>query len=217
MNNKPIFIINAKAYEQSYGPNIITLAKTVEEVARIKGINAVICVPSTELRTVSQAVKIPVYAQHVDACSPGAHTGWLPAEALVAAGAKGVLINHSEHRMGNDVEEAVKKAKEAGLHVIVCARDATEVKILRNLPADYIAVEPPELIGGDISISTAKPELISASVKHCPDKLLVGAGVKNHADVAKGMELGAKGVLLASGVVKATNPRETLMELFTNW
>jgi triosephosphate isomerase (TIM) len=214
--NKPLFVINFKSYEQSYGAAGITLAKQIEEAAKIKGVPVVICVPATEIRTISQAVKIPVYAQHVDAVAPGAHTGWLAPEMLVAAGAKGTLINHSEHRI-EEVDKAVEAAKRAGLQVIVCVKDALEVKIFRNLAVDYIAVEPPELIGGDVSVSTARPDLISASSKHCADKLLVGAGVKNHADVAKSIELGAKGVLLASGVVKSKNVKETLFELFGGW
>ena len=43
--------------------------------------------------------------------------------------------------------------------------------------------------------------------------LLVGAGVKNSDDVKKGIELGAKGILVASGVVKAKNVEEAIREL----
>jgi triosephosphate isomerase len=43
--------------------------------------------------------------------------------------------------------------------------------------------------------------------------VLCGAGVKNGRDVAKAVELGAVGVLLASGVVKAKDKRAVLMDL----
>lgn len=214
---KPFFVINFKAYDQAVGERCVQLAKTVEEIAKIKGVPVAVCVPATELRAVVAAVNIPVYAQHVDPVSPGAHTGWITPQMLVEAGAKGTLINHSEHRYGHDMEKAVAACKQAGLQVIICAQDVTEVKILRNLPADFIAYEPPELIGGDIAVSTAKPEAISQAVRQVPDKLLVGAGVKSRADVEKSIELGAKGVLLASGVVKVEKPRDILLELFTNW
>jgi triosephosphate isomerase (TIM) len=214
---KPLFVINFKAYEQSYGEAGLKLAKAIEEVSKIKSIPVIICVPATEIHRIASAVKIPVYAQHVDPITAGSHTGWLSPEMVIAAGAKGTIINHSEHRLGNDTEKAVLAAKAAGLQVILCAKDSTEVKILRNYPADYIAVEPPELIGGDISVSSAKPEVISQSAKYCPDKLLVGAGVKKKVDVEKSVQLGAKGVLLASGVVKAANVKEVLLELFTGW
>lgn len=213
---KPVFVINFKTYEQGYGEAGIKLAKTIEEVAKIKALRVIICVPATEISRVAAAVKIPVYAQHADPFEPGQHTGWLPPKLLVAAGAKGTLINHSEHRI-DDVEKAVAASHDAGLEVIVCAKDAMEVKIFRNLPVQFIAVEPPELIGGDIPIEKAHPEIITHSVKHCPDKLLVGAGITSKQDVMKSVELGAKGVLIASHIVKAKNAKEKLLEFFTGW
>ena len=80
--------------------------------------------------------------------------------------------------------------------------------------ADVIAVEPPELIGGDISVSTARPELISDSVQKISKvPVLVGAGVKNGADVRIARKLGAVGVLIASGVTKANDPEAVLLDL----
>ena len=216
MTYKPLFVINFKTYEHSFGAQGIALARAIEEAGKIKGIIPIICVPATEIRAISQAVKIPVYAQHVDSVEPGAHTGWLSAKMLKDAGATGTLINHSEHRV-EDLERAVHLAKQAGLSVIVCARDEMEVRVYRNLPADFLAVEPPELIGGEISVSTAHPEIITRSAKHCPDRLLVGAGVHTHEDVAVAAKLGARGVLLASGVDKATNPTEVCLQLFSGW
>jgi triosephosphate isomerase len=80
--------------------------------------------------------------------------------------------------------------------------------------ADFVAVEPPELIGGDISVSTANPELISDAVATIgAGKVLVGAGIKNAEDVRIALKLGAVGVLVASGVVKAADPVAALEDL----
>lgn len=81
-----------------------------------------------------------------------------------------------------------------------------------------IAVEPPELIGGDISVTTADPAVVSDTVDavHSVDagiSVLCGAGVKNGRDVAAAIRLGADGVLLASGVVKAGDPAQVLRDL----
>jgi triosephosphate isomerase len=214
--NKPLFVINFKTYENVYGEAGLRLAKDLEEAGRIRGVSLILCVPATEIARISAAVKIPVYAQHVDPLPPGAHSGWLPPQALLAAGAKGTLLNHSEHRI-EDIEQAARMAKQAGLAVIVCVRDALEAKIWRNLPADYIAYEPPELIGGDISVSTAHPDIVAAAIKQVPERLLVGAGVKNREDVAHSFELGAKGVLIASGVVRAAKPKDALLDLASGW
>ena len=67
-------------------------------------------------------------------------------------------------------------------------------------------------------MTAANPEIVRNTVnavkKVNPNvKVLCGAGVKNGKDVAKALELGAEGVLLASGVVKAKNPEEVLMDL----
>jgi triosephosphate isomerase len=84
-----------------------------------------------------------------------------------------------------------------------------------------IAVEPPELIGGDISVTSADPEIVSgtaALVKSVnPNvRVLCGAGVKNGADVAMAIELGTEGVLLASGVTKASDPEAVLADLVSH-
>ena len=216
MNQKPVFVINCKAYENATGAALIALARELAEVASIKGVKLILCVPATEIAAVASAVKIPIYAQHVDAVGPGAHTGSITPAMLLAAGAAGTLLNHSEKRIA-DVDKTVASANAAGLPVILCVQDATEVKIYRNLAVQFIAVEPPELIGGDISVSTARPELISASAKQCADRLLVGAGVKNRSDVEASLALGAHGVLIASGVVRAAKPKDAFLELCSGW
>lgn len=216
MQHKPAVVVNCKAYEQSFGDAGVRLAKQLEETARIKGIPIIICVPFTEISRIKTAVSIPVYAQHVDDVSEGAHTGWITPQMLLAAGASGTLLNHSEHRI-EDVERHVKAARQAGLKVILCARDATEVRIYRNLDVEFLAVEPPELIGGEVSVEEARPELIAQCAKSCPDKLLVGAGVKSRADVAKSLELGAKGILVASHVVKVENPKDVLLAMLAGF
>ena len=84
-----------------------------------------------------------------------------------------------------------------------------------------IAVEPPQLIGGDISVTTADPSIVSDSVEIVKKidsgiEVLCGAGVKNGADVAAALDLGASGVLLASGVTKANDPKAVLNDLVSS-
>lgn len=213
---KPIFVINFKTYDNAFGEQGLALAKNIEEVARIKGMHVIICVPATEIARLAAAIKLTIYAQHTDATGTGQSTGWLPAKLLAAAGASGTLLNHSEHRLEN-IAEHVKAAKDAGLAVILCAKDELEVKVLRNLPVDYIALEPPELIGGDTAVSTAQPDVIASAVRHAPANLLVGAGIKKRADVVRSLELGAKGVLVASGIVRAQQPKDALLEFLSGW
>jgi triosephosphate isomerase len=81
-----------------------------------------------------------------------------------------------------------------------------------------IAGEPPELIGGDISVTSADPGIVKDTVSAVEAvdaniPVLCGAGVKTGEDVRAALELGAKGVLLASGVVKASDPEAVLRDL----
>ena len=105
--------------------------------------------------------------------------------------------------------------------VCACASDVEEAKVLASLSPEYIAVEPPGLIGGEISVTSADPEIISSTlqaVKEISDSVgvLCGAGVKDGKDVAKAIQLGTEGVLLASGVTKSEYPRESLEGLVSN-
>jgi triosephosphate isomerase (TIM) len=220
---KPIFVINFKAYQETIGKNALHLARICEKVAIQTGADIRIAVAATDLANVTDHVTIPVYSEHVDEYPLGKHTGAILPEMVKAAGATGTLINHSEFKIPmKKLEDSIKRAEDLSLVTIVCAdtlEEETKILGLSRRP-DFIAIEPPELIGGDISVSTAKPELITRSVdeanKLTPHlRVLVGAGVKNHLDVKKAMELGAAGVLVASGIDLAKDPEVALRELIS--
>lgn len=215
----PIIALNMKTYPQSCGEAGLNLAKLCQEVAEQTGATIAVAPQQTDLALFISVLGIPVFAQHVDNVKQGSTTGRITPENLWAIGCTGTLINHSEHRIpAEDVRLLVQKCKNLGLVTIVCTKDPEESKAYARFGPDFIAVEPPELIGGDISVTTANPEIVSDSVKEvkevAPDvKVLCGAGVKNGQDVAKAIELGAEGVLLASGVVKADDQRAVLVDL----
>lgn len=211
--SNPFIVINFKTYLESTGQNALKLGRIVEEISFEKKANLAIAVQAVDVRMCASELSIPVFAQHVDAVGTGSNTGAVLAEALFQAGAVGVLINHSEKRVG-DVGACVQAAKRAGLITMICAEDDVEAESFLSFNPDFIAVEPPELIGGDVSVSNAKPEVISAAVgKLGSEKTVVGAGVKNGEDIKKARELGASGFLVASGVCKAEDPKQVLYDL----
>lgn len=211
-----MIITNFKTYESATGDAALTLAKIHDEVAQETGADIRIAVQATDLYRIASAVSIPVYAQHIDPVSFGGNTGHILPEAVKAAGAQGTLLNHSERRLDKaTIAASISRAKELGLEVILCAATPEEGEAFVSLDPTLIAVEPPELIGGDISVSTAQPEIVSDSAARIPGKCLVGAGVKNGEDVKKSLELGAQGVLLASGVTKTENPQAILYDLIS--
>jgi triosephosphate isomerase (TIM) len=209
-----MIITNFKTYEQASGDRALALAKIHDEVARETGADIRIAVQPMDLRRISDIVNIPVLAQHVDGVNFGSATGHILPESAQMAGAVGTLLNHSERRLKRTyLADCIARAKEVGLIVILCAKDPEEGASFLEFDPDFIAVEPPELIGGDISVSTAQPKIIENASRLIGDKLLVGAGVKNGQDVRLAVQLGAKGVLLASGVTKAEDPKAVLQNL----
>jgi triosephosphate isomerase len=154
---------------------------------------------------------------------PGARTGAVIPESLLASGAVGSLLNHSEHPLPDDeVGRAVARLQSLGLVPLVCAKDVDDARRLARFHPAYLAVEPPELIGGDRSVSTAKPEVIRGTVEAVLEvspstHVLCGAGVHDRNDVRIAIELGARGVLVASAVTRAADPREAVDELLAGF
>ncbi len=213
----PLIIVNLKTYPRGYGDAGIALCRDMAAVAEESGACLAAATSAVDLRRYAHKSGIPVLAQHVDAVPAGAHTGAVLPEAAAAAGAVGTLINHAERQLEwPAIEATLDHARKAGLATVLCTADVEATARGAALRPDYVAVEPPELIGGNISVSTARPEVISDSVAAVAGSnvpLLCGAGVKTQVDVTKAMELGAAGILLASGVVKAPKPRIVLEEL----
>jgi len=212
-------IINFKAYEQGTGGKALEIAKIADKVAKEYSASIIIAVQHTDIRLIASSVDIPVFAQHIDPVTYGSHTGWILPESVKDAGAEGTLLNHSEHHMGiSDLEKSINIAKKLKLKTLACAQDPEMAKALSVFNPYWIAVEPLELISGDISISKAEPFIITQTidlVKHLNPSIpvLVGAGVKTGADVLTATELGADGILIASGVMKSENPEDEIRSL----
>jgi triosephosphate isomerase len=217
-----MLIINFKTYHESTGPQAVELAQTIDQVSESAPVDVLIAVPAMDLENVIRAVKyVKVIAQSVDAVGYGAHTGHILPEEVKSRGAVGTLINHSEcqkseEEMGSVIDMAKAQFPD---YTIVCSPtyEAT-VEIDNKWDPDKIAFEPPELIGGDISVSTAQPEIIKKVVDISHEKqILVGAGVKTREDIKVSLDLGAIGVLVASGVVKHEDPAGVVQDFLKAW
>jgi len=212
----PIILVNFKCYEAGTGENALKLAKICDSVARDCKKSIAVSPQFCDIYSVSKEVDIPVFSQHIDPIEPGSHTGHVLPLSVKDAGAVGTLINHSERKLTlNEIKKRVDIAKKYDLITICCSGDIEDSKNIANFDPDFIAYEPPELIGTGIPVSKTKPEVVSNTVKEVKKinprvKVLCGAGITNGEDVKKAIELGTVGVLLASGVVKAESPREVL-------
>ncbi|HUU77710.1 MAG TPA: triose-phosphate isomerase [candidate division Zixibacteria bacterium] len=215
----PLLLINFKTYLQSTGKKALELAKICEKVSKNSGICIAVAVQASDIRMISEHVDMPVFAQHIDPIAPGSNTGQILIESIIEAGASGTLINHNERRIKlSAIDEIILLAKKYNLFTCVCASTPRIAGAIASLGPDCCATEPPELIGSGISVSTAKPEVITETVqiiqKIDPNVVsLCGAGITNGEDVKKALEFGTKGILVASGIVKSQNPEKILTEM----
>jgi len=207
-------LVNLKAYDCD--PEAVATAAA--GVAEASGARVAVAPQPADLPRVA-ATGAETWAQHVDPVDHGSHTGHVLAESVAAAGARGTLLNHSERRLRlAAIDGGLRAAERAGLSTVVCANDPRQVRAAAALGPDAVAVEPPELIGGDVSVSTADPAIVedavdaAAAVDPAVD-VYCGAGVSAGADVAAAADLGADGVLLASAVATADDPRAVLDDL----
>jgi triosephosphate isomerase len=205
-----MFIINCKNYEEIAGEKIIKLAKIAEKISKKYKIKIAIAPPHHLIPLITK-FGIIVLAQHLDDKKVGSTTGFMIPEIIKKSKIDGSIINHSEHRITeNEIKNLVKRLKKLKLKTVICVKNVSEAKKYAKINPTFIAIEPPELIGTGRAISTEKPQLITNSINAVQSaknstKLLCGAGIVSAEDVSRAVELGSKGILVASGVIKAKN------------
>ncbi|AWB27315.1 triose-phosphate isomerase [Halococcoides cellulosivorans] len=203
---------------KTYPCDPIAVATAAADVADDTGVRVGIAPQAADIARVAET-GVETWAQHVDPIDYGSNTGHTLAETAAEAGATGTLINHSEHRLKlADIDGSVRAAERADLETCVCANNPDQIGAATALGPDSVAVEPPELIGGDVSVATADPDIVTDAVEAAGAvdesvDVFCGAGISTGDDVDAAGDLGATGVLLASGVAKADDPRAVLEDL----
>jgi triosephosphate isomerase (TIM) len=209
-------IINFKNYEEVSADGAIRLGQTARQVAEKLQVEIILAPPHPVLALIAREIEIPVICQHIDDEKMGPSTGFMVPEIAKSYGAKGSLINHSEHRIGmNSIARLVERLRRVGMVSIVCAQEPQEVVEISTFEPDFIAIEPPELIGSGRAVSKENPTVITKSIEGAGSRsrIICGAGISNKEDVSKAMELGSHGILVASGVIKATSWEKKITEL----
>jgi len=215
----PILIINFKTYKEATGKNALKLAKTAEKASKITGVNVCVAPQYTDLAVITSRVNIPVFAQHLDPIRFGKHTGHILPESIKEAGAVGTLINHSERPLPlNSIEVVIDRAKSLDLISVLCSDTPKTAASVAYFKPDIVSVEPPELIGTGIPVSKARPEEVLETISlvrrvDASAIILCGAGITTGADADAALKLGADGVLVASGIIKAKNQEIALLDI----
>lgn len=207
-------IVNLKAYPCDSA----AVAEAAHGVATETGVRIAVAPQAAHLDRVA-ATGVETWAQHVSPNEHGSHTGSTLAEAAAEAGATGTLLNHSENRLKlADIDASLRAAERADLETVLCANNPRQVGAATVLGPDAVAVEPPGLIGTGTPVSTADPGIVEGAVEVAAAidedvPVLCGAGISTGEDLLAARELGSEGVLLASGVAKADDPRAALSDL----
>ncbi|MBU0457542.1 MAG: triose-phosphate isomerase [Nanoarchaeota archaeon] len=216
--SKPLVLINFKTYKEAAGKKALFLAKQLVGIKENR--YEIIVAPSLlTIKEIAERTKLKIFSQHADNVTLGAHTGSISIEELISIGVKGTILNHSEKKIPlHLLKETVEICKNKKFTTVVCASTLSEIKKIAGLCPDYIAYEPKELIGGNISVTQSKPEIIIKAVELvknlCPKaKLLCGAGVHSKEDLGQALLLGSEGVLIGHAVPKAKNPGKFLKEM----
>jgi len=212
-------ILNFKNYPEVMGEGSVRLAEVAAKVAANSSVEVVVAPPVAMLGVVASRVKIPVFSQSLSDAVGDKTTGANLPESARAAGAVGTLLNHSEARVQVEtLKSIIPRARQLGLRVCICANGVDEGAALSRLGSEYVAVEPPELIGSGIAVSKARPEVITRTVEAARavgyrGAVLCGAGIVDGQDARRAVELGADGILVASSVVRAKDWEAKIADL----
>lgn len=211
----PFFVVNPKSFLDR--ETLLEMARHANDMAKEYKIDVFFTASFTELADIARdCPNIIVTAQHVDDIEPGDAMGKTSLDALEQVGVKAVVLNHADHPLSTAaLTRTIQRAKEKGIETIVCADSVLEAKAIAMLQPDIVLAEPTELIGTDqISDRDYVTSTIQA-IKAVNEHVLVeqGAGIRSEKDVKELMVLGADGVGVTSGIVKANNPLEMMEKM----
>lgn len=214
----PFFEIGPKAY--LYGEKMLKLAQVIDKTAMKYDVDVIVTPQYTDISLLANNTeRILVFAQHMDYLPVGRGLGSVLPEAVKAAGAAGVMLNHAEKPLTmNEIEKTIKRADEVGLATIVCANTVEDVTNIAKLGPNLLVAEPTDLIGtGHTSDSAYVAETIRQVREINPDiMVLQAAGISNGQDVYNTIKLGAQATGATSGILKAADPYAMVEEMLYN-
>lgn len=132
MNRRPYIVGNWKMYGTRA---MLSEARTIDRAAqRHMKVEVAIAPPYTLIHPIHrEAEQIAVGAQDCHHSEGGAHTGDISAAMVADAGAKFVILGHSERRQGHGETDALVRSKAdaalaAGLRIIMCCGETAQVR-----------------------------------------------------------------------------------------
>jgi triosephosphate isomerase len=192
-------------------------AHAIAEAASILASRTVLCPPATLVAALAAdalGTSLEIGGQDCAVAASGAHTGDISAEMLADAGARWVIVGHSERRADHGETDALVRAKalagaRAGLHVILCVGEALAIREAGDAEA-FVAAQ----------LDASLPEELSSLAVAYEPVWAIGTGrVAGVADIAAmhgrlrsvlAGRGGAQVPILYGGSVKPENAAEIL-------
>ncbi|MFO3666829.1 triose-phosphate isomerase [Anaerococcus kampingiae] len=214
---KPFFIFNPKSYLN--GKELYELTEVAEELATKYKDKASILVtgPFIDLANMVKLCKnAHISAQHLDEIEPGRGMGHISVKSVSDIGVKAAFLNHAEHQLTlAKLTKVIDKCKEYDIETVVCADSLAEARSIAVLKPDVILCEPTELIGTGKVSDDSYIEETNRAIREIDDSILImqAAGISTPDDVYRTISLGADGTGCTSGIVKAENPKQMLIDM----
>ena len=215
-----MIFVNFKSNVKSTGENALSIVKALKEAQKKTKVPIILAPHDFDLHAIREIWGGEIWVQHADY---DRGTGKNQVELIKEYPQKidGVFLNHSEHRFEgwSLLSRVVNECVEYGLKVLVFVGSLDDIEKLLAAEAHptFIAYEPPELVGSnETSVAKSKASVIEDAfeiTKKAKIPLIVGAGVKDKADVQKSVELGAVGVAVSSAIIAAEDPGKKVLEL----
>ena len=216
----PFFEIGPKAY--FYGRQVLALAKCADEVSARYQVQIIFTPQYVDIPLiVHETLNLLVFAQHMDFLPVGRGIGSVLPEAVKAAGAVGVLLNHAEKPLSlAEIKRTIQRADEVGLGTLVSAGNLKDVLAVARMHPNALLAEAPELIGvGKRSEEDQKAisKINEIVWKVDPEiRVLHGAGISCGNDVYEIIKLGAQATGSTSGIIKAADPCAMVEEMISS-
>ena len=194
-------------------------AKAADAAAEKYDIDVLFITSAIEIRQVAENTKhLIVLAPYMDTLRPGRGMADILPEALKAAGAEGVVVNHCERPMSlPQIKATIDRANELDMLVFACADTVDEAKAIAELHPDIINPEPSELIGGasgGVSGMGYVKDVIR-EIRKIDENILIeqAAGITNGDQVYDFIMAGSEAAGAASGIMLAEDPITMIDEM----
>lgn len=213
----PFFEIGPKAY--LYGRDALALARHADAMSKKYDVQIIFTPQYVDIPLLAREMeRVLVFAQHMDSLEIGRGIGSVLPEAVKAAGAAGVLLNHVEKRLTMDeLQRTMKRADGVGLATMVCADNLEDAVVIAKMQPNIIIAESPHLIG--VGKRGADDQRVIEEINRAvwninPEiRMLHGAGISCGRDVYDVVAAGAQGAGSTSGIIKAKDPFAMLEEM----